>query len=64
MPWFETGLTHYFSKEFPLALQAFEEVLRIHPKDPVARLYQHRSKNLIEQGMPMGWTGVETWLSK
>jgi adenylate cyclase len=64
LPWFETGLTHYFSKEFPLALQAFEEVLRIHPEDPVARLYQHRSQNLIEQGMPTGWTGVETWLSK
>ncbi|MEM7370430.1 MAG: adenylate/guanylate cyclase domain-containing protein [Bacteroidota bacterium] len=58
---FEKGLTAYFARQFPEAQSAFRAVLTANPKDHVAQLYLNRSQQLLHNGIPEGWTGVESW---
>ncbi len=55
---FEAGLQWYFEKDFSEALARFEEVLRIHPEDAAARIYQQNSMQYMEDGVNENWEGA------
>ncbi len=56
---FESGLAHYFAREFSRAVSAFEEVLHENPEDPSARILLEKAARFIVSSVPDGWTGVE-----
>ena len=46
---FEEGLWLYNKQSFPEAIKRFKDVLRINPKDTVAKIYLERSQNSYKQ---------------
>ena len=56
---FETGLDHFFAREFGEASAAFERVLKGNAEDQTARLFLHKSNACQVNGIPDDWTGVE-----
>jgi signal transduction histidine kinase/class 3 adenylate cyclase/ActR/RegA family two-component response regulator len=56
---FEAGTQAYFSKDFTLAIQAFERVVSIYPDDMAAQNYLTRARHHVANPVAEGWTGVE-----
>ncbi|MEO0895013.1 MAG: response regulator [Bacteroidota bacterium] len=56
---FEEGVTNYLKGEFQLAIKAFQKALEAYPEDFIARKLMNRSLDLLVQGKPDDWTGVE-----
>ncbi|MEZ4686926.1 MAG: adenylate/guanylate cyclase domain-containing protein [Bacteroidia bacterium] len=56
---FEAGTQAYFSKDFRLAVEAFERVLSIYPEDMAAQNYLAKAGHNIQNPVAEGWTGVE-----
>ena len=63
-PDFEEGLSRYFAKDFTNASVCFKKVLNVNPSDKTATLYLKRSAQLMVQGVPDEWEGVELMESK
>ncbi len=61
---FESGITYYYQQQFAAAAEAFTHVLRTNPTDTTAQHYLHTATQLIVEGLPEGWTGVEMMMSK
>lgn len=55
----ESGLAHYYAREFSRAVSDFEEVLQQNPEDPSARILLEKAARYIVSGAPGDWTGVE-----
>ena len=56
---FKMALGHYFAREFEQAAALLEEMLKACPEDGPARLFHRKARQLIMEGVPEGWTGVE-----
>lgn len=63
-PEFESGLKLYYDKRFAEAGVHFNQVLVSNPADLAARIYLKRCADYMVNGVPNGWTGVETLLEK
>jgi two-component system sensor histidine kinase ChiS len=61
---FEAGLQHFFAREFPEAVTAFNKVLKINPEDHPARFFLHKASTYTVEGVPEDWTGVEVMMFK
>jgi class 3 adenylate cyclase len=61
---FEQALMAYYEGRFNEASDGFSTVLHHSPTDTAARLYLSRTKQLLTNGVPAGWTGVEALLEK
>ncbi|RMG67355.1 MAG: adenylate/guanylate cyclase domain-containing protein, partial [Bacteroidetes bacterium] len=61
---FEAGLKAYFAQDFVAAARHFDEVLAIFPEDKVTQHYQAYTIRYLTEGVPPGWTGVETMEKK
>ena len=61
---FEKGMSHFFSKEFPEASVAFNQVLKLNPEDKTARLFLNKASQYSIEDVPEGWTGVEVMTNK
>ena len=57
---FAKGVNLYKSQQFNEALATFEDVHSINIHDQTARLYIHRCKNFIKNGVPADWDGIES----
>ncbi|MCL4158557.1 UNVERIFIED_CONTAM: hypothetical protein GTU68_052522 [Idotea baltica] len=58
-PDFDQGLMHYYGRQFHDALDLFEKILQINPKDRVVRLFHQKASEFMVEGVPEDWTGVE-----
>ena len=58
---FENGLSYFFDRKFAEAAAVFNQVKKINPEDHVARLFLNKSAKYIQDGVPDGWTGVESF---
>ncbi len=56
---FQQGLDLYLGKDFPGALNAFQQVLRENPADRIAQHFRARAVRYMNEPAPEGWTGVE-----
>jgi hypothetical protein len=56
---FESGMQHYFGRQFARAIIAFEAVLKQNPADASARLFLNKAAHYIRHGVPEEWMGVE-----
>jgi two-component system sensor histidine kinase ChiS len=56
---FEAGTQAYFSRDFRLAIQAFERVISIFPEDMAAQNYLTKARHHVQNPVAEGWTGVE-----
>ena len=61
---FETGLTYFFDQNFAEAAASFNQVVKINPKDHVARLFLNKSARYIQEGVSKDWTGTESFDTK
>lgn len=61
---FEEGLRLYYETKFSKASVQFNQVLEENPEDKAARIYLKRCANYMVQGVPEGWTGVESLTKK
>ena len=57
---FSEGVDAYFKKNFAEAMEAFQEVIAIHPSDSVAENYLKRAKHNLTRGVSETWDGIET----
>ncbi len=56
---FEEGIRLYQEKKFEEAVINFTDVLEKNPADKAAEYYIARCRNLIEEGIPEDWDGIE-----
>ncbi len=49
----------YFNRRFGEALGVVSDLQRGNPEDTVLEIYRTRCENLVRQGIPPGWEGVE-----
>lgn len=56
---FENGLREFYNKNFTNASVHFNEVLQRNPKDRAASIFLKRSAQLMIQGAPANWSGVD-----
>jgi two-component system sensor histidine kinase ChiS len=63
-PGFQQGLELYFQKRFAEAAVKFNVALEALPEDKAYQLYLKRAARYLGQGVPEGWTGVETMTEK
>lgn len=56
---FESGIDHYFRKEFISAEKCFSEVLKEDPRDKAAELYIERCRLYQSKGITPDWDGAE-----
>lgn len=61
---FKKGLELFFNKSFPEATVAFQHVLEANSDDKTARLFLNKSAQMISQGVPDGWEGVDLMSGK
>lgn len=61
---FSTGLSYFFNRKFAEATFSLNQVIQVNPDDQVARLFLNRSARLIQEGVPQGWTGIESFDTK
>ncbi len=61
---FESGLYHFFNKNFTEAASAFKEALKVYPNDKTSQLYLKRSAEFMVKGVPESWSGVEAMSEK
>jgi class 3 adenylate cyclase/DNA-binding response OmpR family regulator len=57
---FEEGLSLYYNKRFAESTVKFSLVLEENAEDRAARLYLERAAQLMVQGAPSDWHGIET----
>jgi signal transduction histidine kinase/class 3 adenylate cyclase/ligand-binding sensor domain-containing protein/CheY-like chemotaxis protein len=57
---FERAVNLYFERDFAGAVAVFQEkVLRRNPRDIAAKILLGKAQNLLQNGAPEDWTGVE-----
>lgn len=56
---FENGLREFYNKNFTNASVHFNEVLQKNPKDRAASIFLKRSAQLMINGAPANWSGVD-----
>ncbi|MEM6261938.1 MAG: adenylate/guanylate cyclase domain-containing protein [Bacteroidota bacterium] len=61
---FNMGVSAYYKQDFSTAAHAFDRVLALDPKDKAAQRYLKNCQQYLLEGVPEGWTGVETVVSK
>lgn len=61
---FGQGLQHYRSRAWPLAIECFEQALRLHPKDQASSIYRDRCRLLEKTPPAADWDGVWVMQSK
>ena len=61
---YQTGLNHYYRKEWNEAIAKFQEVQQIRPNDGPAATYVQRSREFIENPPEPDWDGVYRLLRK
>jgi adenylate cyclase len=61
---FAAAVEHYQNQRFAQALEAFQGVSAQDPEDRAARLYVDRCRQLLERGVPEGWSPVTKLDSK
>jgi len=61
---FETGLEHYFHRDFAESVGLFKKVLDQNPQDKTARIYLERSAQYVVHGVPSDWQGIEVMEGK
>jgi class 3 adenylate cyclase len=49
----------YRNQKFEKAAELFQEIIKINPRDLVARLYIERCQETLEKGLPKDWSGIE-----
>ena len=55
---FKHGVECYQGRRWDAAIAAFNDVLRLNPKDKASSVYVARCRHLIEQPPPEDWDGV------
>ena len=61
---FEEGLKNYFNQHFYEAIEAFNEVLTLNPQDIPCLRMKDKSLQLLTDGVPPEWNGIEVLESK
>lgn len=61
---FREGLDLYLAKDFPGALNAFQQVLQENPTDKIAQLFHAKAVRYMNEPAPEDWTGVEMMRGK
>ncbi len=61
---FQSGLSHYLSRDFAQAEAIFQRVLEVYPQDRAALRYYQQSSHFKRAGVPADWKGIETMLEK
>ena len=61
---FESGLKHYFERDFINAAAKFKSVTTTNKSDVSAQMYLKLSAKFMVEIVPENWTGVETMLLK
>ncbi|MCB1156207.1 MAG: adenylate cyclase [Leptospiraceae bacterium] len=56
---FETGIENYQQKNFEIAVEYFQKVKRLDPKDKASELYLTRCEFYLKNGVSPDWDGVE-----
>jgi signal transduction histidine kinase/class 3 adenylate cyclase len=56
---FNEAIECYLSKDFAKAIATFQAILGKNPSDSVSTYFQKKSAELISNGIPDGWTGIE-----
>ncbi|MBI1890524.1 MAG: adenylate/guanylate cyclase domain-containing protein [Burkholderiales bacterium] len=64
LPSWQSAVDLYFAKRFSDAAAMFQAVLQRLPDDKVAQIYLERINQLLANGLPPNWTGVEVMHSK
>jgi adenylate cyclase len=59
METYEQGVTAFFNRSFREASEKFNRVLEISPEDKTSSLFLKRATQLLNNGIPETWTGVE-----
>ncbi|MEL6671394.1 MAG: ATP-binding protein [Bacteroidota bacterium] len=61
---FDQALRHYVNRNFAEALEAFNQILDIHPEDRPAAYYRDRALHFTQQPPEEAWDGVEFMTQK
>lgn len=61
---YNEGRHYYGNRRFEESLKAFQDVLRMHPDDPLTKVYVKRCEQLIKEPPPSDWDGVTNLTSK
>ena len=64
LSFFEEGMNNYLGQSFENAVNAFEQVLMIHPEDLTAKFFLDNAVGFKNNGVPSNWIGVEEMRSK
>ena len=55
---FERGVQEYHARNFSVAREFFQKVIRTNPNDQVANIYLSRSEHFAKHGVPVDWEGI------
>jgi signal transduction histidine kinase/class 3 adenylate cyclase/ligand-binding sensor domain-containing protein len=61
---FDTGLDHFYNKEFPEASVVFNNIIKKNEDDHAAAYFYKRAAKFALKGVPEDWTGIEVWDTK
>ncbi|HMW60321.1 MAG TPA: hypothetical protein PKA91_11805, partial [Leptospiraceae bacterium] len=52
------GVQEYHARNFSVAREFFQKVIRTNPNDQVANIYLSRSEHFAKHGVPVDWEGI------
>jgi signal transduction histidine kinase/class 3 adenylate cyclase/ligand-binding sensor domain-containing protein len=58
---FESGLEHFYKKEFPEASVVFNNIIKQNADDHAAGYFYKRAARYAADGVEEDWTGIEKW---
>ena len=58
---FNSGLEHFYKKEFPEASVVFNNIIKQNSEDHAAGYFYKRAARYAADGVPKEWTGIEKW---
>ncbi|RMG19685.1 MAG: response regulator [Bacteroidetes bacterium] len=61
---FRAGMQAYYARDIRAAAESWEAVLKLNPHDYAARRMHQKTTELLQNGLPADWDGVEYMLSK
>ena len=57
-------MNYYFNREFVKASDSFQRVLDINGADTITQHFLKKSKKLMREDLPQGWSAVEMMVNK
>lgn len=61
---FNEGMYRYLNKSFEDAVEAFQSIINVNPRDQTTRFFLDKATSYLQKGVPENWSGVLEMMNK